>query len=187
MKLQTSVLLSVLVACSLCGHAGELIPVPGNPPAEALALKDLGGHTHRLENYRGKVVLLNFWASWCTPCLLEMPSLQQLQDEFSGTPFTILAVNVQESRERVWRFRQLLDLDFIVLLDTDGSAAGDWDVSLYPTSYLIDTAGNIRFVSYGPRDWYSEEVYREIEVLQKSGRESAHAAIPALNDPVLPE
>ena len=133
--------------------AGELEEYPDVGPTPALALKDLGGNPHTLDDYQGQVVLLNFWATWCPPCLIEMPSMQRLQAALAETGFTILAVNVKESREKAWRFQRLLDVDFTVLLDKTGQAAEDWDVAVYPTSYLIDKTGQIRYVAYGALDW----------------------------------
>ena len=160
-----------LLAAPVC--AGELEAYPEVGPVPPLSLKDLGGASHTLDDYRGQVVLLNFWATWCPPCLVEMPAMQRLKAAFTDTAFTILAVNVKESREKAWRFQQLLDVSFTVLLDTTGQAAEDWDVTVYPTSYLIDTTGRIRYMAYGALDWNSADVKRAIEMLQQSNQQPA--------------
>jgi thiol-disulfide isomerase/thioredoxin len=165
-------LTAILVACATWlaapVWAGELEAYPEVGPVPPLSLKDLGGASHTLDDYRGQVVLLNFWASWCPPCLVEMPAMQRLEAAFTDTAFTILAVNVKESREKAWRFQQLLDVSFTVLLDTTGQAAEDWDVTVYPTSYLIDTTGRIRYMAYGALDWDSAAVKQVIEMLKES-------------------
>ena len=78
-------------------------------------------------------LLLNFWASWRAPCLIEMPALQRLEAAFPDTVFTVLAVNVKEPREKAWRFQKILDVNFTMLLDTTGQAAENWNVAMYPT------------------------------------------------------
>jgi len=171
----TAAFSGLLIACLLWLAApvlaGELEAYPEVGPTPPLALKDLGGNPHTLEDYRGQVVLLNFWASWCTPCLIEMPAMQRLEASFPDTAFTVLAVNVKESRGKVWRFQKMLDVNFRVLLDTTGKAAEDWDVAVYPTSYLIDTTGRIRYMAYGMLDWDSAEVKQVIERLREDNQQ----------------
>ena len=165
----------LLIACLLWLAApvlaGELEAYPEVGPTPPLALKDLGGKPHTLEDYRGQVVLLNFWATWCTPCLIEMPAMQRLEAAFPDTAFTILAVNVKESRGKVWRFQKMLDVNFRVLLDATGKAAEDWDVAVYPTSYLIDTTGRIRYMAYGMLDWDSTAINQVIESLREDNQQ----------------
>ena len=171
LKKATDVFSGLLVACLLWQatplFAGELEAYPEVGPTPPLALKDLGGKSHTLEDYRGKVVLLNFWASWCTPCLIEMPAMQRLETAFPDTAFTVLAVNVKESREKAWRFQKMLDVNFSVLLDTKGQAAENWNVAVYPTSYLIDGTGQIRYMAYGSLDWDSAAIKQVIETLRE--------------------
>ncbi|MEZ5541599.1 MAG: TlpA disulfide reductase family protein [Pseudomonadota bacterium] len=152
------------------------------PPA--FELEDLGHTTRSLQEYRGQVVLVNFWASWCGPCLIEMPSLQRLQQAMDGKPFAILAVNVGETHGKVWNFASRLKLTFPMLLDAEGATAADWQVTFYPTTFLIDGAGRIRYVAYGPRGWDSPEMIQAIEAMfdsppatgQQAGIEAA--AVP---------
>ena len=150
-------------------QAAELEEYPNVATTPALALEDLGGNSYTLADYRGQVVLVNFWASWCSPCLVEMPGIQRLKQAMADTPFAILAVNSKESKSVIWRFRNLLRVNFTLLMDTDGAVTKDWDVQIYPTSYLIGPDGDIRFVAYGAMDWDSEEVMQVIdELLNKS-------------------
>jgi thiol-disulfide isomerase/thioredoxin len=167
----TGCLIAALLWLATPVLAGELEVYPEVGPTPPLALKDLGGKPHTLGDYRGQVVLLNFWASWCTPCLIEMPAMQRLETAFPDTAFTILAVNVKESREKVWRFQKLLGVNFTVLLDTTGQVAKDWDVSMYPTSYLIDRTGRVRYMAYGALDWDSASIKHVIEMLQKDNQQ----------------
>jgi thiol-disulfide isomerase/thioredoxin len=171
LKLFAGIIISVaLIASSGTGLAGELLPYEERSEPPALDLPDLGGRQHNLESYRRQVVLVNFWASWCTPCLLEMPSMQRLATALQDKPFRLLAVNVRESNSKVWKFKKLLNVTFTTLLDSTGESAEAWDVQIYPTSYLIDADGRMRYVAYGPVDWDSDEIIRRIEALLPGGK-----------------
>jgi len=136
----------------------------------ALALEDLGHHRHSLQDYRGQVVLINFWASWCAPCLVEMPSLERLQQAMTGKPVAILAVNVGESRGKVWNFTARFKLSFSMLLDHEGQSAADWQVTFYPTTFLVDAQGDVQYVAFGARSWDSPEMIQAIEAMLETSQ-----------------
>jgi thiol-disulfide isomerase/thioredoxin len=131
----------------------------------ALSLLDLGHKVHTLEEYRGRVVLVNFWASWCGPCVMEIPSLQRLQETMAGKPFDILAVDVGEAPRTVRKLAERLGIRFSLLLDRDAQTASNWQVDVYPSSFLIDPQGRIRYVAYGPFNWDAQEIRQAIEEL----------------------
>ena len=145
--------------------AGELQPYKGTATTPPLELADLSGREHRLSDYRGQVVLVNFWASWCPPCLAEMPSMQRLATLLKEKPFRILAVNVEQSKSTVWRFTKLLEIEFTTLLDSAGETAKAWAIETYPTSYLIDSEGRIRYMIRGALEWDSLETQEVIKSL----------------------
>jgi len=158
--------LVVLAALAFAAAAGaaELKPWTGGatPP---LVLQDLNGRTHRLADYRGKVVLVNFWATWCEPCREEMPSIERLRQSLAGTPFEVLAVNIGEPRGRIERFLEKMPLGFPVLLDRDSSAAKAWKARVVPATFLVGPDGRIRYVHYGELDWSSEPVRKRVAEL----------------------
>jgi len=123
--------------------------------APPLALRDLAGVSLTLADYRGKVVLVNFWATWCEPCREEMPSMQRLQRHFAGRPFFILAVNYGESDTRAGDFVKRAALDLKVLLDPGQDAARAWRVRVLPASFLVGPDGRVRFGVVGEIDWMS--------------------------------
>jgi len=166
-----------LLTSSGINAAGELQPYEELSQAPDLNLPDLAARQHSLAAYRGQVVLVNFWASWCPPCLAEMPGIQRLATALQDRPFRLLAVNVKESRSKVWRIKKLLNVDFTTLLDSRGEAAEAWDVKIYPTSYLIDADGRLRYVAYGPVDWYSEDIIQRIETLMPGRKSVKQTAI----------
>ncbi len=143
-----------------------LNPYTADPAPPTLLLPDLEGHMHNLGDYRGRVVLVNFWASWCPPCVHEMPSLQRLKDKLSGRPFTILAVNMAEDSHTVRAFlRDKVHADFTVLLDADGETLKRWKVFVFPTSFVIGPDGKIRYGAYGALPWDEEPAVGIIQAL----------------------
>lgn len=134
--------------------AADFKPWPGGP-TPALELQDLRGRTHRLEDYRGRVVLVNFWATWCEPCREEMPSMDRLRTALAGQPFDILAVNLAEPLSRVEKFAEKVPLGFPLLRDRDEATAKAWRARVLPASYLVGKDGSVRWVVAGELDWMS--------------------------------
>jgi len=127
-----------------------------------LAIADLDGTQHRLQDYRGKVVLVNFWATWCEPCREEMPSMNKLRASLAGQPFAVLAVNLAEPESRIRRFMEKVPMNFAVLMDRDSSVAKRWQARILPASYLISADGRIRYSVLGEIDWTRENVRKLI-------------------------
>lgn len=125
--------------------------------AADFTLKDFHGNSVSLRDLRGKVVFLNFWATWCPPCKLEMPRMKELQREFSHAGLVILAVNYREGSEEIKTFYKEHDLTFPALLDSEGKAFDLYQVWSLPTTYLIDRRGAIVGKVIGYRDWHSEQ------------------------------
>ena len=180
-RIRQAASLVLLLAWGGPALAGRIEPYQGLLTRPELVLEDLAGHRRDLAQHRGEVVLVNFWATWCPPCVIEMPSLQRLQAAFEGRPFRVLAVNVEESRERVWRFRQQVGLDLPVLLDRDGAVARAWEVDVYPTSYLLDATGQVRYLALGMLRWDAEAVRDLIEALLPAPAAAGEGAKPLPN------
>jgi len=131
----------------------------------ALRLQDLEGRAHALEAYRGKVVLVNFWATWCEPCKEEMPSIEKLRRSLADRPFAVLAVNLAEPEPRIRAFLEKVPLGFPVLLDRDATAAKAWKARMLPATYILGPDGRIRYSYIGELDWSREPVQRQIAEL----------------------
>ncbi len=112
-------------------------------------LQDLEDNTVSLEDFRGSPVIINFWATWCVPCRIEMPALQATQDKYAEDGLVILAVNDQESPEDVTEFVQELDLRLTTLLDPDGVVSGLYNVFNFPTTVFVDEEGMVTAVHRG--------------------------------------
>ena len=121
-------------------------------------LADLAGESHSLQNYRGSVVFLNFWATWCGPCRTEMPDLQELHDELDDQAnFAMLAINLQEDAAQVRRFAGELELSFQILLDSSGETSAAYGARTLPMSYIIGKDGAILARIIGVREWSAPE------------------------------
>ncbi len=138
-----------------------------SPPMKALyfTLKNLEGSEVSLKDFEGKVVFLNFWATWCGPCREEMPSMERLWQRFKEDDFVILAVDLRESKGEVVSFMKEYGLTFPVLLDSKGEVGSMFGVRAIPTTYLLDSEGRIVGGALGARDWASEDAFDLIEHL----------------------
>ena len=154
------------------------IPAAAQPPKEsqplkpwkggatpALELRDVDGKVHRLADYKGKVVLVNFWATWCTPCREEMPSMQSLHDSLGGRPFAVLAVNVGEGARAARDFGEKMALRFPMLLDSDMATTRAWSARVLPASYVIGPDGKVAYSYLGAIDWNAPQVKSALERL----------------------
>lgn len=127
--------------------------------APDFALPDLTGVTHRLSAYRGKVVFLNLWTTWCPPCRMEMPAMERLHRSLSGRDFVMLAVSEDEGgADAVAPFVAELGLSFPVLLDPEARLSPRFGVTGYPETFIIDRDGNVVNHIIGPAAWQSEEM-----------------------------
>jgi thiol-disulfide isomerase/thioredoxin len=149
------------------GVAAELQPIEGRPAAPALQLTDIEGKSWSLEALRGEVVLLNFWATWCPPCVEEIPSLGRLNARLAGKGFRVVSIDVGEEAAQVREFLQKVPAEFPVLLDPEGSVTGPWNIRAFPTSFLIDREGRMRYGYFGGLEWDADEVVARIDILLK--------------------
>jgi thiol-disulfide isomerase/thioredoxin len=171
-----ALLKSLVLGCALLvvgtAQAQSLKPWTGGA-TPGLELADPDGKLHRLADYRGKTVLVNFWATWCAPCRAEMPSMERLRREMDGRPFVILAVNVGEGPRLAREFAQQLSLEFPILLDRESRVARAWRARLLPASYIVGPDGTIRYSVLGEVDWASAEVRRYLNTLMVKDTERA--------------
>ena len=162
------VTLLTLGSSAWAGTVSTLVPW-GGQAAPALVLKDVSGAVHDLAQHRGKVVLVNFWATWCEPCREEMPSIQRLRDRLAGKPFVVLAVNVDEPDARVRRFLDETRFDLPVVMDPNKTATRAWGVRILPATFIVGPDGRTRYRLIGDLDWSTDAV---VEIITKlmSGR-----------------
>ena len=162
--------LAAVLALALTGAAAGTTAAADFKPwtggaLPAFVLKDLDGVEHRLADFRGKVVLVNFWATWCGPCRDEMPSIQDLRSQLKGKPFAVLAINLDEPESRVRKFLAQWKVDLPVLLDPDRKVAREWNARILPATYIIGPDGRIRYSVVGELNWSNDVVVGRISEL----------------------
>ncbi len=163
------------MALAAAAVAAELRPWTGGGTPR-LALEDLQGRMHDLAAYRGKVVLVNFWATWCEPCRAEMPSMERLRQSLAGQPFEVLGVNMAEPLSRIEKFTAMVPVGFTLLRDRDGATAKAWRARVLPASFLVDRDGRVRYYVYGELDWSSNAVRAKVDELLRASASSTTAA-----------
>ena len=141
----------------------EMTPVAAAP----LKIKDEEGRVFNLDDLKGKVVLVNFWATWCGPCVEEIPSLVRLGKKMEGKPFKVVTVDIGETKEHVTQFLKMLKIEpnFKVLFDTDGQAAKDWKIYAYPSNYILGKNHKVRYAFRGALEWDNADTIGVIERL----------------------
>jgi peroxiredoxin len=144
--------------------AGELSEIHDGPQL-GFTLPDLTGQQRRLDEFSGKVVVVNFWASWCRPCIEELPSIHRLIEEMRGKPFAVIGVNVAESAMRVRTAAGRLGMQFPVLLDTDSKVFNGWGATVLPTAYVLDRSGQVRYIGKGPMEWDRKDIVEMLNEL----------------------
>jgi thiol-disulfide isomerase/thioredoxin len=149
--------------------APALTELPARIEAPELALPDIEKRIHRLSEQRGKVVLINFWATWCPPCRKEMPSLKRLWMTLKDEPFVMYAVDAGEDARAVSEFLFETDLEssFPILLDRNGDAMRQWRVPGLPTTFIVDKSGRLVHRVVGGREWDDAGIVGRIRALLK--------------------
>ena len=138
-------------------------------PAPNFRLRDLNGQMVSLSDLRGKVVLLNFWATWCGPCRVEMPAMEELYRTFSRNDFEILAVSTDAQGVSVTRpFQQENHLTFPILHDADYRVGLTYGARSLPMTFMVDRQGIVRHQIFGARDWAAAEAHQLVQMLMKS-------------------
>lgn len=164
-----------VVMLSACTRQEQVGLGPGMH-APQIYLHTLDGAPFSLQDAVGKVVLLNFWATWCAPCIEELPELEKVQQLFSGQPFTVLSIGVDDSLERFINTRREFGLTFPILFDAGSTTRGPYKLAGLPESFVLDRQGKIAMILdperqepvtriIGPRDWSTEPFLSQFRAL----------------------
>ncbi len=140
-------------------HYNDPVPAPG------FVLTDLESTTHDLTDYRGKVLVVSFWATWCAPCVRELPSLTRAADLLEDDGVSVVAVNVGEGPEDVQRFLARMPSDLMFLVDEESKVSAVWDVRALPTAYVVDKQGRIAMRVIGGLEWDAEPMLQDLRNL----------------------
>jgi len=144
-----------------------LTKVAGNPDAPDFNLEDQDGNFMKMSDFKGKVVIINFWATWCPPCRKEMPSMQRAWEKLKQEGIVMLAINVGEDSDQIFAFTAEYPVEFPLLMDRDSSVVRQWNVRGLPTTYIVNPAGKIVYQAIGDREWDSDEIMNQIRRLKK--------------------
>ena len=144
------------------------------PPAEdpvRINLKDMNGNNISLSDFKGKIVFLNFWTTWCPTCRIEMPSMEKLHQKLKNEDFAMVTINLQESASQVKAFFKEFNLTFTALLDSTGEVGASFGIRAIPTTYILDKTGRIIGLVSGPREWDSKSAIALFENLIDNNNE----------------
>ncbi|ONF45296.1 redoxin [Marinobacter lutaoensis] len=157
--------LTLTLTLALAGLPVAAVAEAIHTPAPDFTLASREGGNVRLEDHRGEVVMVNFWASWCGPCRQEMPLMNALYHKYRDLGFTILAVNVDEDRAAAQRFLDAVPVDYPILYDPDSTVSERYEVQAMPTTVMVDRDGNARYVHYGYQPGYEDAYEQQIREL----------------------
>lgn len=162
-----SLFATVALAESPLGFRQSLPPHPGKQRAPDFELPDENGKPHRLSDYRGRVVVLNFWATWCPPCREEMPSMERARKAVANDGIVLLAVNVGEDADTIFSFTASYPVGFPLLMDRHEKVIKQYPVIGLPTTFVIDPDGTMTHRAIGGRDWDDPGLLRTLRALRK--------------------
>lgn len=157
------VLLGVFL--SVFADVGLASPALEGQAAPDFVLKSASGENLRLSEYRGEVVMINFWATWCGPCRQEMPLLDQLYGRYHKVGFSLLGVNIDDDSSKAMQMVEELGVSFPVLFDTQKEVSKLYEVEAMPVTVLVDRSGTVRHVHHGYKPGYVQKYLTEIRSL----------------------
>lgn len=143
----------------------KLSSFAGNPLPPAIDLLDASGQRIKLHDYRGKITVVNFWASWCPPCVEEIPSLNRLREQMQGQPFELISINYADSPAKIHEFMSRVNVQFPVLIDPNGKVSQQWNVIGFPSTFVIGKDGKILYGVNAAIQWDAPEVINALKAL----------------------
>ena len=158
----------VILLLAGASHAGQsLAPIPGNIPAPDFELQDTEGNTHRLSDYRGKPVIINFWTTWFPPCREEIPSMNRAWHQLERPGVVMLGINMGEDEDTIFVFSADYPADFPMLMDQAGKVIDDYPVKGLPTTYVIAPDGTFAYRAIGGREWDDAALLDKVRALRE--------------------
>jgi len=143
---------------ALHAESNDLHAVQGKPIAADFSLRDIDDKQHKLSDYRGKVVIVNFWATWCPPCRFELPSMEKLWQATKNKDVVMLAINIGEDADTIFTFTADYPVTFPLLLDSDSAVLKKYPVLGLPTTFVIDPQGRLVYRAVGTREWDDQKI-----------------------------
>lgn len=171
------------IACD-AAPTDSLTVLPEKPPAPAFELRDMDDKIHTLADYKGKPLIVNFWATWCPPCRAELPSMNRAWAKVKDEGIAMIAINIGEDEDSIFAFTAQYPIDFTVLLDEESEQLSPWQISGLPTTYVIDPEGRVVFQAMGDREWDNDKLLDKVRALKTKSTTPERAKT---KEPKIPE
>ena len=150
----------------------DLIELKHKPPAPEFVLPDMQNKAHSLSDYIGQPVIVTFWATWCPPCIKELPSFNRASAKLKDENISILGINVGEDRDTITSFQLEHDVDFTILLDEEAEELENWNPRGLPTTYIVNAEGKIVYKATGEREWDNDSIINKVRALKNSNKKT---------------
>ena len=144
----------------------SLTEIKSKPDAPKFSLKDMDDVTHTLAEFKGKPVIINFWATWCPPCREELPSMNRAWKKVKDDGVAMIAINVGEDEDTIFAFSGEYPIDFLVLLDESGEEINKWPIKGLPTTFVLDPQGKLIYQAVGGREWDDDDLLNKVRALK---------------------
>jgi len=160
-------LLLILAPAAMAAESAALLtPLPDQPEAPAFELAGPDASIHRLADFKGQPLIVNFWATWCPPCRAEMPSMQRAWEQLQAEGIGMIAINVGEDAETVQAFLEQIPVSFPLPLDTDSKVSQRWPMRGLPTTFVVGPEGRLIYKATGEREWDDPALLEQVRALK---------------------
>ena len=168
-KIKSTILFVMLLTSTftIAEPAIDLIELKHKPPAPDFVLPDMQDKNHSLSDYLGKPVIVTFWATWCPPCVKEMPSFNRAWAQLKDDDIVLLGVNINEGIETIETFKLQYPIDFTILRDETATQLENWNMTGLPTTYIIDSDGHVAYQAMGEREWDNDIIINKVRALKR--------------------
>jgi len=167
MKTLNTLILFIFIAFFSNSYAEELLsPLSSKPNAPEFMLHDMDENIKELDDYKGKPIIVNFWATWCPPCRAELPSMNRAWKKVKDEGIEMLAINIGEDAETIAAFIKEYPIDFTVLLDESSEELSNWHIRGLPTTYVVDPEGQVVYRAVGGREWDNKKILDQVRALK---------------------
>ena len=168
-KIKASIASIALLLCTFTFAEPEidLIELEHKPPAPDFVLPDMQDKAHSLSDYLGKPVIITFWATWCPPCVKEMPSFNRAWNKLKNDDIALLGVNINEGRDTIETFKLQYPIDFTILRDESAEQLQNWNMTGLPTTFIIDPDGHVVYQAMGEREWDNDIIINKVRALKR--------------------
>jgi len=161
----------IAILLSTANYAEELLtPLSNKPEAPDFMLHDISENIKELDDYKGKPVIINFWATWCPPCRAELPSMNRAWKKLKDEGIEMIAVNIGEDAETISDFTKQYPIDFTILLDESSEELENWSIRGLPTTFILDPEGHVIYRAVGGRKWDDEKLLDQVRALRAKPR-----------------